>query len=102
MAVLVHHGGAGTTCTASRAGIPQIIIPHGLDQFYWGNRVKALKIGPAPIPRKKLTSKKLIKALYEVMGNQEYSDNAKRIASIASKENGVEEAVNYIKKNIEG
>jgi len=102
MAVLVHHGGAGTTCTASRAGIPQIIIPHGLDQFYWGNRVKALKIGPAPIPRKKLTSEKLIKALYEVIGNQEYNDNAKRIASIISKENGVEEALNYIKKNIEG
>ncbi|MDD4645088.1 MAG: glycosyltransferase [Bacteroidales bacterium] len=99
MSILVHHGGAGTTCTAVRAGIPQIIIPHGLDQFYWGNRVRALKIGVAPIPRKKLTSKKLIKAIYEVIDNQEYRENAKRIGSIGSKENGVEEALQYIKKN---
>jgi UDP:flavonoid glycosyltransferase YjiC (YdhE family) len=100
MSMLVHHGGAGTTCTASRAGIPQIIIPHGLDQFYWGNRVKALKIGTAPIPRKKLNSKKLLKAIYEVIDNQEYRENAKRIGSIESKENGVEEALHYIEKNI--
>jgi len=30
---IVHHGGAGTTCTASRAAVPQIIIPVWLDQW---------------------------------------------------------------------
>ncbi len=28
VACIVHHGGAGTTTTAARAGIPQVIVPH--------------------------------------------------------------------------
>lgn len=30
---VVHHGGAGTTMTAACAGRPQLILPHGADQF---------------------------------------------------------------------
>jgi UDP:flavonoid glycosyltransferase YjiC (YdhE family) len=30
---VVHHGGAGTTLTAMAAGIPQLVLPHGADQF---------------------------------------------------------------------
>ena len=41
MALVVHHGGAGTTATAAKAGVPQIIIPHILDQFYWAERIHA-------------------------------------------------------------
>jgi len=29
MAVVVHHGGAGTTATASRAGVPQVVVSRG-------------------------------------------------------------------------
>jgi len=36
---VVHHGGAGTTATAARAGVPQIIVPHFFDQYYWGEQV---------------------------------------------------------------
>jgi vancomycin aglycone glucosyltransferase len=42
---IIHHGGAGTTAAAARAGIPQIITPMFSDQFYWGNRVNELGIG---------------------------------------------------------
>ena len=35
VAAVVHHGGSGTTATAARAGVPQVIVPHILDQFYW-------------------------------------------------------------------
>jgi UDP:flavonoid glycosyltransferase YjiC (YdhE family) len=31
---IVHHGGAGTTLTALAAGLPQLIIPQGADQFH--------------------------------------------------------------------
>lgn len=44
-AAVVHHGGAGTTYAAARAGTPQVIIPMFSDQFYWGWRVCALQIG---------------------------------------------------------
>lgn len=45
VAAVVHHGGAGTTTTAARAGAPQVVVPQGGDQVYWGGRVAALGIG---------------------------------------------------------
>ena len=44
---VVHHGGAGTTHAAARAGAPQVIIPQHYDQFYWAQRLEALGIGAA-------------------------------------------------------
>ncbi|WP_329110389.1 DUF1205 domain-containing protein [Micromonospora sp. NBC_01699] len=32
-AAVVHHGGSGTTMTALSAGVPQLVLPHGADQF---------------------------------------------------------------------
>lgn len=31
-AVVVHHGGSGTTAAAARAGVPQVVLPMMLDQ----------------------------------------------------------------------
>lgn len=39
MAAVIHHGGAGTTATSAASGVPQIVVPHVLDQYYWGHRV---------------------------------------------------------------
>jgi rhamnosyltransferase subunit B len=44
-ALLVHHGGMGTTARALQAGIPQIICPHGYDQPDNGARVSDLGVG---------------------------------------------------------
>lgn len=45
VAAVVHHGGAGTTTTATRAGAPQVVIPQAADQPYWAGRVAELGIG---------------------------------------------------------
>jgi vancomycin aglycone glucosyltransferase len=45
VAAVVHHGGAGTTAAAARAGVPQLITPMFSDQFYWSRRVVELGIG---------------------------------------------------------
>lgn len=45
MAGIVHHGGAGTVTAAAIAGVPQIIVPNYLDQFYWAYRLKLIGIG---------------------------------------------------------
>lgn len=47
VAAVVHHGGAGTTTTATRAGAPQVVVPQGVDQPYWAGRVADLGIGVA-------------------------------------------------------
>ena len=43
----MHHGGAGTTTTAAKAGAPQVIVPQLADQPYWAGRVAELGIGAA-------------------------------------------------------
>src|SRR5262249_54433058 len=48
VAAVVHHGGAGTTTTATRAGAPQVVVPQWGDQPYWASRVADLGIGVAP------------------------------------------------------
>jgi vancomycin aglycone glucosyltransferase len=55
-AAVVHHGGAGTTHSAARAGVPQIVVPHLLDQFYFARRVHELGVGTPAIARRKLTA----------------------------------------------
>lgn len=45
LAAVVHHGGAGTTTAAARAGVPQVVVPLLGDQPYWASRVVALGIG---------------------------------------------------------
>ena len=45
VAAVVHHGGAGTTTTATRAGAPQVVVPQMADQPYWVGRVADLGIG---------------------------------------------------------
>ena len=47
LAAFVHHGGAGTTTAAARAGVPQVVVPQMLDQPYWAGRVAELGIGAA-------------------------------------------------------
>ncbi|KAI5792593.1 hypothetical protein DFH27DRAFT_527357 [Peziza echinospora] len=36
VAAAVHHGGAGTTAAAMRAGIPSVVVPFFGDQMFWG------------------------------------------------------------------
>nr|WP_256436586.1 glycosyltransferase [Conexibacter sp. SYSU D00693] len=47
VAAAVHHGGAGTTLTATRAGVPQVVVAQAADQPYWAGRVADLGIGAA-------------------------------------------------------
>ncbi|MGN6677730.1 MAG: glycosyltransferase, partial [Streptosporangiaceae bacterium] len=47
VAAVVHHGGAGTTSTAARAGAPQVVVPQWADQPYFAGRVAELGIGAA-------------------------------------------------------
>jgi UDP:flavonoid glycosyltransferase YjiC (YdhE family) len=70
VAAVVHHGGAGTTTAAARAGVPQIVVPHLADQYYWGRRVQLLGLGPPAIPRRRLSPRTLAGALAATLENE--------------------------------
>jgi vancomycin aglycone glucosyltransferase len=65
VAAVVHHGGAGTTAAAARAGVPQVITPMFGDQFYWASRIVDLGVG-AMTPHVTMTEQFLTGALREV------------------------------------
>nr|ACJ60961.1 VEG19 [uncultured soil bacterium] len=44
---VVHHGGVGTTHVATRAGVPQVVVPQIADQPYFAGKVAELGIGVA-------------------------------------------------------
>lgn len=79
VAAAVHHGGAGTTTLAARAGVPQVVISQLYDQHYWGQRVRQLGIGIAPAPGTPTTDS-LTNALDHVL-QPNVVDRAKSIAA---------------------
>jgi sterol 3beta-glucosyltransferase len=97
---VIHHGGAGTTAAGLRAGIPSIIIPYHGDQPFWGHLVNRLNVGPAPIPRKKLTINRLMKTIEKVNMDREMHEQASILGKKIQEENGVDQAVAIINQVI--
>ncbi len=96
MAAVVHHGGAGTTASGLRAGIPTIIVPFFADQPFWGERVFRLGAGPKPIPRRHLTVERLGGAINAVLSDQRMRKQAETIGERIRAEDGVAQAVDVI------
>lgn len=93
MAAVVHHGGAGTTAAALRAGVPATIVPFMGDQPFWGRRVAALGVGTAPIPRKRLTVGRLAEAIAESVATGAMRERAGALGRDIRAEDGVGRAV---------
>jgi sterol 3beta-glucosyltransferase len=96
MHAVVHHGGSGTTGAGLRAGVPSVVVPLGFDQPYWGRRVLALGVGPAPIPRRHLTADRLASAIDRAVHDAGIRDRAARLGATLRDERGVERAVDVI------
>lgn len=97
-AAVIHHGGAGTTAEGVRAGVPTIIVPFVLDQPFWGARIKALGLGPDPIPQKKLTADRLARAITTAVSDSELRRRAAAMGETIRGEDGVGAAVEIIKR----
>lgn len=100
VAAIIHHGGAGTTGAALRAGKPQIICPFVGDQFFWGRRLADLNVAPPPIPQIKLTAERLANAIEHAITNTNLQQRASSIGETIRAENGIECAVKHILSNV--
>lgn len=92
----VLHGGSGSTAFCLRAGKPAILVPFLFDQFYWGERVSALNVGPGAIPFKSLTAARLAKAIDTSLTDRKMRDSAAGLGQLIRQENGLSEAVRII------
>jgi sterol 3beta-glucosyltransferase len=100
MSAVVHHGGAGTTAAGLRAGKPTIICPFFGDQPFWGERVRTLGVGPAPLPQKKLNAANLANAITEATTNKVMRDKAEAIGAALRAEDGVRAAVEAVQARL--
>ncbi len=95
----VHHGGAGTMHSCCHSGVPQVIIPHMLDQYFWGNRIHQLGLGPKPINRKSLTAIKLAEAITIATTSPLFQLRAKQMSESIKNNNGTDKIINLITAN---
>jgi sterol 3beta-glucosyltransferase len=96
VAAIVHHGGAGTTGAALRAGKPQVICPIVGDQSFWAQRVAALGACPLPISKSKLTADRLATAIQAAVSASNIWQQAFALGETIRAEQGVERAVAHI------
>jgi len=101
MAAVVHHGGAGTTAAGLRAGLPTIICPFLGDQPFWGRRVHALGVGPAPIPQKRLNADNLAEAIRAATTDSAMRARAAALGERIRAEDGVGNAVAIVNRVVE-
>ena len=95
--MVIHHGGAGTTASGLRAGIPNIILPFLGDQPFWGERVYKIGAGPKPILVNGLSAEKLAQAI--ARGDAEsVRTRARMIGVQIQNEDGTGEAVKWIER----
>lgn len=92
MAAVVHHGGMGTTYTALRSGVPQVVIPHHLDQYYYCLRLHKLGIAPKAVTKRKM-AKKLYKTILEAIYEGGYKKQAKKMQRSLDGHNGADELI---------
>jgi sterol 3beta-glucosyltransferase len=96
VAATVHHGGAGTTAAGLAAGIPTIVVPFFGDQPFWGERIRELGVGPAPIPRRALNEQTLADALTRAVTDEGMRERAVALGNRIQAERGVARAADVI------
>lgn len=94
MAMVIHHGGSGTTAFGLRSGVPSCVVSFVFDQHYWGERIAELGVGPKPIRYKELTVKRLREAICFGVDNSQIKQKAFETGQRIRAENGIENALN--------
>ena len=61
--LVIHHGGSGTTHSASRAGVPSIVLPFAGDQPFWAERLRVLGVAPETPSGREVTAHSLERAI---------------------------------------
>ncbi|HLS43973.1 MAG TPA: glycosyltransferase [Ornithinicoccus sp.] len=98
-AAVVHHGGAGTTAQALRAGRPQVVLPFTMDQPFFARRVHEIGVGAAPVPAPEASEPRLRSALSAAL-EQSVVERAAHVGAVVRAEDGVAGAVAVIEREL--
>lgn len=94
----VHHGGAGTTHTVVRAGIPAVIAHVFADQPFWAGQVENLGLGlGVGLPFRRLDADRLHDALSRAL-DPDVAVKATQYADLLGTDNGVTTAADVLSR----
>ncbi|HUX86870.1 MAG TPA: nucleotide disphospho-sugar-binding domain-containing protein, partial [Chloroflexota bacterium] len=102
VAAAIHHGGAGTTAAAFRAGTPAVIVPHILDQVTWADQAFDLGVSSRPVRRRDLTPERLAEAITVAVNDPGVRKRASDLGEAIRQEDGVGTAVQLVEGHIAG
>lgn len=95
--LIVHHGGAGTTGQAMRAGKPMLVVPFSHDQPDNAARLERLGVA-SRLMRRRFSTARAIKELEHLLGKPSYAKQAERMGNEVRRENGPANAANVVEK----
>jgi UDP:flavonoid glycosyltransferase YjiC (YdhE family) len=94
-AAIIHHGGIGTTAQGLRAGVPALVMPWGIDQFFNGDRVARIGAGQW-ISRDRCPPHRIARVLRALLTEDRYWERARMVAAAIAREDGVGALCNAI------
>lgn len=94
-ALVIHHGGSGTTHSATRAGKPSVVVPFAGDQSFWAERLVRLGIAPPARTARRLNAQALAAAI-TFAEQPDVQERAARLGMRMAREDGVAVAVSAI------
>jgi UDP:flavonoid glycosyltransferase YjiC (YdhE family) len=97
MSAAVHHGGAGTTAAAVRAGIPSVIVPFYGDQPFWARCLNRQGVAPPAVERKAMTADTLASAIAATQ-QRAMIQKAAALGSAVRAEDGISEAMRCLRE----
>jgi len=95
MVAAVHHGGAGTTAAAVRAGIPSLILPFITEQAFWSVQLEKLGVAAPRLNRKTVTADQFASGIGSIQ-NRTMIEKAASLGQVIRAENGVETAISQL------
>ncbi len=94
--LIVHHGGAGTSQSALRAGKPSVVVAHTAEQELWGRELERIGTASKLILRRRSTPGRIAAAIKLVSHSKGIGENASALGAGMAKENGVAAAIKLI------
>lgn len=96
-AAVIHHGGIGTLAQSLRAGVPALVVPWGVDQFFAGAQLARVGAGRW-VRRPAFTAERGARELAALLEDPNYRKRAQTIAAQIAAEDGVAAFADLLEK----
>jgi UDP:flavonoid glycosyltransferase YjiC (YdhE family) len=94
--VVLHHGGAGTTHAALRAGRPSVIVPFIFEQKLWAGRLRQVGVAPPFISFWKATPGNVARRIRAALESPSMHVKATELARAMATEDGAQRATRLL------